>query len=59
MLPKMRAQRPNVPVIMISAYGDNQTRRTALERGADDLLTKPIDFERLRHEIEARLAAVA
>jgi DNA-binding response OmpR family regulator len=59
MLPKMRAQRPNVPVIMISAYSDNQTRRTALERGADDLLTKPIDFERLRHEIEARLAAVA
>lgn len=38
---------------MISAYSDNETRRTALERGADDLLTKPIDFERLRDEIEA------
>jgi DNA-binding response OmpR family regulator len=59
MLPQMRAQRPDVPIIMISAYGDNQTRKTALERGADDLLIKPIDFLQLRHEIETRLGAIA
>lgn len=59
LLPQMRARRPDVPVIMITAYGDNQTRKTAFERGADGLLTKPIDFGRLRHEIEARIGAIA
>jgi len=59
MLPHLRARRPDVPVIMISAYGDSQTRNTALERGADDLLTKPIDFGWLRGKIEARLVVAA
>jgi len=31
---------------MITAYGDAETKRKALERGADALLTKPIDFWR-------------
>ena len=35
MLPKVRAERPDVPVIMITAYGDAETRRKAIERGAD------------------------
>ncbi|MES2029165.1 MAG: response regulator [Pseudomonadota bacterium] len=59
MLPQMRARRPDVPIIMISAYGDNQTRKTALERGADDLFTKPVDLGRLRSEIEMRIGSVA
>jgi DNA-binding response OmpR family regulator len=59
MLPHMRAHLPDVPVIMISAYGDSQTRKVALERGADDLLVKPIDFGRLLREIESRLVAAA
>jgi DNA-binding response OmpR family regulator len=59
MLRQMRARRPDVTVVMISAYGDNQTRKTALEHGADDLLIKPIDFVRLLYEIETRLGAVA
>lgn len=33
MLPEVRARRPDVPVIMITAYGDAETRKTALERG--------------------------
>ena len=57
MLPKVRAERPDVPVIMITAYGDAETRRKAIERGAIGLLTKPIDFALLRHEIDTRLAA--
>jgi DNA-binding response OmpR family regulator len=40
---------------MITAYGDAATRKKALERGADDLLTKPIDFSQVRQEIDARL----
>ena len=46
LLPKAKALRPDVPVIMITAYGDVETKRKALENGAEALLTKPIDFER-------------
>ena len=59
LLPKVRAERPDVPVIMITAYGDAETRRRAIERGAVNLLTKPIDFALLRHEIDARLGEAA
>jgi CheY-like chemotaxis protein len=59
MLPRVRAERPEVPVIMITAYGDAETRRKAIERGAVGLLTKPIDFALLRHEIDTRLGQAA
>jgi CheY-like chemotaxis protein len=59
MLPSMRAARPDVPIIMITAYGDPETRRTAIERGAEGLLTKPIDFAVLRQEIDVRLGRAA
>ncbi len=55
MLPKVRELRPDVPIIMITAYGDPETRRKAIESGATGLLTKPIDFTLLRHEIDTRL----
>ena len=58
MLPKVKEMRPEVPVIMITAYGDPDTRRRALENGASGLLTKPIDFTLLREEIDTRLAQV-
>ncbi len=59
MLPRVRAERPNVPVIMITAYGDDDTRRRAIAQGATGLLTKPIDFALLRQEIDARLGQAA
>jgi len=59
MLPMVRAQRPDVPVIMITAYGDAETRKKAIERGATSLLTKPLDFALLRHEIDTRLEQAA
>jgi CheY-like chemotaxis protein len=59
MLPEVRAKRPDVPVIMITAYGDTETRRKAIERGAEGLLTKPIDFALLRQEIDTRLGQAA
>ena len=55
MLPKAKALRPDVPIIMITAYGDPDTKRKAIEGGADGLLTKPIDFTLLREEIDTRL----
>ena len=59
MLPRVRAERPDVPVIMITAYGDADTRRKAIENGAIGLLTKPLDFALLRLEIDTRLGQAA
>ena len=58
MLPKVREMRPDVPIIMITAYGDPETKRKAIEGGAIGLLTKPIDFTLLREEIDRRLGPV-
>jgi len=58
-LPKVKAERPNVPVIMITAYGDDSTRKRATELGAAGLLPKPIDFSLLRREIDHRLEQAA
>ena len=55
MLPQVKAARPNLPVIMITAYGDEATKKKAAELGAAGLLTKPIDFGLLREEIVQRL----
>jgi CheY-like chemotaxis protein len=59
LLPKAKALRPDVPVIMITAYGDAETKRKALERGAEALFTKPIDFTLLRSEIDTRIETAA
>jgi CheY-like chemotaxis protein len=59
LLPKAKALRPDVPVIMITAYGDEDTKRKALTGGAEALLTKPIDFAALRAEINTRIEQAA
>ena len=59
LLPRAKAARPNVPIIMITAYGDAETERKALEGGAEALFTKPIDFGILRGEIDARVERAA
>ena len=59
MLPKAKAIRPDVPVIMITAYGDPETKRKALDSGAEALFTKPIDFGMLRSEIDTRVERAA
>ena len=57
MLPKAKEIRPEVPIIMISAYSDPETKRKAIEGGATGLLAKPIDFTLLRSEIDSRIQA--
>ena len=59
LLPKAKALRRDVPVIMITAYGDAETKRKAFEGGAEALLTKPIDFVLLRSEIDTRVERAA
>jgi CheY-like chemotaxis protein len=59
LLPKAKALRPDVPVIMITAYGDAETKRKALDGGAEALFTKPIDFVMLRNEIDVQVERAA
>ena len=59
LLPRAKAMRPDVPIIMITAYGDAETKRRAPENGAEALLTKPIDFGTLRIEIDSRVERAA
>jgi CheY-like chemotaxis protein len=51
LLPIVKTRRPDLPVFMISAYGDAGTVATALARGADEFLTKPVDFPKLKQDI--------
>ena len=57
LLPRVKAMLPDLPVIMITAYGDAATLRLAKEAGVDDVYDKPIDFTALKAEIDQRLAA--
>ena len=50
---------PELRAVIISAYGDMKNIRTAMNRGAFDFVTKPIDFEDLAVTIERTLAHVA
>ena len=56
LLPAVKARRPELPVFMISAYGDKDTMATAMDRGASKFLTKPVDFPQLKREVTAVIA---
>ena len=49
----VKRQRPELPVIMITAYDDEERRRTADAFGAAEFLNKPIDFDHLKQRIRA------
>jgi CheY-like chemotaxis protein len=51
LLPVVKQRRPELPVFMISAYGDDATVATALARGANKFVTKPVDFPQLKQDI--------
>jgi len=48
LLREIKARRPDLPVMMVTAYGDEERRRRSAEIGAADFLTKPIDFDFLK-----------
>ena len=58
LLAVVRERRPDLPVFMISAYGDQQTIGTALQRGARKFLTKPVNFAQLKQDVLAVMAAI-
>jgi len=51
LLPVVKERRPELPVFMISAYGDKATVSTAMQRGASKFLTKPVDFSQLKQDV--------
>lgn len=53
LLKEVKAQFPQLKVMMVTAYGDQQNYDRAYSLGADDFITKPIDFETLREKIIA------
>ncbi len=50
---KNRFKDPPPWVMMITAYGDNQNHSTAMQLGANDFLTKPLDFSVLKEKLKA------
>jgi DNA-binding NtrC family response regulator len=56
LLPAVKARRPELPVFMISAYGDADRIKTALDRGASKFLTKPVDFPQLKQDVSLVVA---
>ena len=59
LLDQIAARDPNLRSVIISAYGDMQNIRTAMNRGAFDFVTKPLDFEDLQITIDRTLQHIA
>ena len=51
LLREIKQRRPELPVMMVTAYGDDERRRIASELGAVDFITKPVDFEHLKAQL--------
>ena len=49
---KEKYEKPPPVVMMITAYGDGENYRMAMELGADDFLTKPLDFNSLKEKLK-------
>ena len=51
LLRDIKVRQPNMPVMMVTAYGDDERRRRAEEYGAAQFITKPVDFELLKEQL--------
>ena len=52
LLQKVKASYPDLPVMMVTAYGDDERRRRASEFGAAEFITKPVDFDLLKRQLQ-------
>lgn len=48
---KQKGHKPSPKVMMITAYGDQENYNTAMQLGANDFLTKPVDFALLKEKL--------
>jgi CheY-like chemotaxis protein len=53
LLREIKERRPELPVMMVSAYGDDERRRLAGEYGAAEFINKPVDFEVLKQQLQS------
>src|SRR6202035_4182846 len=51
LLDEIKQRRPDLPVMMVTAYGDDERRRRAHELGAFEFVTKPVDFYQLKEQL--------
>ena len=51
LLREIKLRRPELPVMMVTAYGDDERRRRASEYGAAEFITKPVDFDALKQQL--------
>ena len=51
LLREIKARQPELPVMMVTAYGDDERRRVAEEYGAAQFITKPVDFDLLKAQL--------
>ena len=58
LLREVKGRFADLPVIMVTAYGDDERRRMAREYGAAEFVTKPVDFDMLKRQLR-ELAAPA
>jgi CheY-like chemotaxis protein len=57
LLGEIKQRFPDLPVMMVTAYGDDERRRRAVELGAAEFITKPVDFDRLKAQLRQLPAA--
>jgi CheY-like chemotaxis protein len=51
LLGEIKRRWPELPVMMVTAYADEERRRLAVERGAADFIAKPVDFDFLKQQL--------
>jgi CheY-like chemotaxis protein len=59
LLGEIKQRFPDLPVMMITAYGDDERRRRADELGASEFITKPVDFDFLKQHLRQLPSAPA
>ena len=59
LLTVIKKRHPDLPVMMVTAYGDDERRRRAAETGASEFLTKPVDFDQLKAQLQQLPSASA
>jgi CheY-like chemotaxis protein len=52
LLREIKTRRPDLPVMMVTAYGDEERRQRANEYGAAEFITKPVDFDLLKRQLQ-------
>ena len=59
LLREVKKRHPDLPVMMVTAYGDDERRQRAEQYGASEFITKPVDFDSLKAQLRQLPPAAA